>query len=273
MNDSKSLKPWQNKLHEIIYEADTPAGKLFDVLLLWVILFSILMVMLESVASLDQKYHNFFNISEWIVTIVFTIEYFARIIAIRNPKKYIFSFYGVVDLLSTLPKYISLFFAGTHYLVAIRALRLLRIFRVLKLIKFVGASNRILVALRNSRPKILVFLFAVIVVSLILGTIMYLVEGPKSGFTSIPTSIYWTIVTLTTVGYGDIAPQTALGQVIATFIMIIGYGIIAVPTGIVTAEIAVSSLNIDQNTNSCQNCNTDKHKDGAQYCYKCGHEL
>ena len=273
MNDSKSLRSWQNKLHVIIYEADTPAGKLFDVILLWVILFSILMVMLESVASLDQKYHNFFNISEWIVTIVFTIEYFARIIAIRNPKKYIFSFYGIIDLLSTLPKYISLFFAGTHYLAAIRALRLLRIFRILKLMKFVGASNRILVALRNSRPKILVFLFAVIVVSFILGTIMYLIEGPKSGFTSIPTSIYWTIVTLTTVGYGDIAPQTALGQVIATIIMIIGYGIIAVPTGIVSAEIALKSSELDSNTNCCQYCSAEMHKDGAKFCYKCGHQL
>lgn len=273
MEDAKNLAPWRRKLHEIIYEADTPSGKLFDVLLLWVILFSILMVMLESVASLDQKYHNFFNVSEWIVTIIFTLEYIARIIAIKSPKKYIFSFYGVIDLLSTLPKYISLLFAGTHYLVAIRALRLLRIFRVLKLMKFVGASNRILVALRNSRPKILVFLFAVIVVSIILGTIMYLVEGPKSGFTSIPTSIYWTIVTLTTVGYGDIAPQTALGQVIATFIMIIGYGIIAVPTGIVTAEIAVRSSIIDSNTHNCHNCSAEKHKDGAQFCYKCGHPL
>ena len=242
-------------------------------LLLWAIVFSIVMVMLESVASLDQKYHAFFNISEWIVTIIFSVEYIARIIAIKSPKKYIFSFYGVIDLLSTLPKYISLFFAGTHYLVAIRALRLLRIFRILKLMKFIGASNRILVALRNSRPKIFVFLFAVMIIAIILGTIMYLVEGPKNGFTSIPTSIYWTIVTLTTVGYGDIAPQTPIGQIIAIFIMIIGYGIIAVPTGIVTAEMAMKGAETDTNTNNCQNCSAEKHKDDAKYCFKCGHKF
>lgn len=273
MENNKPSTSWKSKLHEIIYEADTPAGKLFDVILLWAILFSILMVMLESVASLDQKYHTFFNISEWIVTVIFTIEYIARIIAIKSPKKYIFSFYGIIDLLSTLPKYISLLFAGTHYLVAIRALRLLRIFRVLKLMKFVGASNRILVALRNSRPKIFVFLFTVMIVSVILGTIMYLIEGPKSGFTSIPTSIYWTIVTLTTVGYGDIAPQTPIGQIIAVFIMIIGYGIIAVPTGIVTAEMAIGSKGIIGNTAHCSQCSADSHEDGAKFCFKCGHQL
>ncbi len=273
MKDFKPSKTWREKLHDIIYEADTPAGKLFDIILLWVILFSILLVMLESVASLNHKYHDFFDISEWIVTILFTIEYIARIIAIKNPKKYIFSFYGIIDLLSTLPKYISLIFAGTHYLVAIRALRLLRIFRILKLMKFVGASNLIMISLRNSRAKIFVFLFTVIILSVILGTIMYLVEGPANGFTSIPISIYWTIVTLTTVGYGDITPVTPLGQFISIFVMIIGYGIIAVPTGIITAEMAIRSSIVEINTRNCHNCNATKHKDSAHYCYKCGDPL
>lgn len=264
---------WRNRLHEIIYEADTPMGKLFDVLLFWIIIISVLLVMFESIEYYDKKYHAFFNISEWIITILFTLEYIARIIAIKQPKKYIFSFYGIIDLIATLPKYISLLFVGSHYLVAIRALRLLRIFRILKLMNFVWEANRLKIALRKSRIKIFVFLLTVVIISFILGTVMYLVEGPKNGFTSIPISIYWTIVTLTTVGYGDIAPNTPLGQVIASLVMIIGYGIIAVPTGIVTAEIALQSQRIDANTNNCPNCSADSHKDNANFCYKCGHKL
>ena len=224
-------------------------------------------------SSLDAKYHKFFDIAEWVITILFTLEYFGRIIAIKKPTKYIFSFYGIIDLLSTIPKYLSLLFVGTHALVALRALRLLRIFRILKLARYVGASNRLMVALRASKAKILVFLFFIVILAIILGTIMYLVETEQdSGFTSIPRSIYWAIVTLTTVGYGDIAPVTPLGQLIASVIMIMGYGIIAIPTGIVTAELT-SNAKIHTNTQNCPNCAAEEHKDNAEFCYNCGYIL
>ncbi|MDO7172772.1 ion transporter [Mariniflexile sp. AS56] len=272
---------WKEKLHEIIYEADTPAGKLFDVVLMITIIASILLVMLESVKSIDAKYHNLLNISEWIITILFTIEYVARIITVRKPFHYIFSFYGIIDLLSTIPKYISLIFGGIHALAALRALRLLRIFRILKLARYLGASNNLVRALRASRAKISVFLFAVIIVAIILGTIMYLIEGEENGFTNIPKSVYWCIVTLTTVGFGDIAPQTPLGQFIAALVMILGYGIIAVPTGIVSAEYTAQNKpkeepekpHVDLNTQSCPNCAAGRHKDNAEFCYNCGHKF
>ena len=274
MADNKQSKNWRQKLHEIIYEADTPAGKLFDLSLLWAIILSIVLVMLESVESIDKQYHQQLDIAEWIVTILFTIEYFARIVAVKQPIKYVFSFYGIIDFLSTVPKYISLLFVGTHALVALRALRLLRVFRILKLARFIGESNQLARALKASRAKISVFLFAMIIMSIILGTIMYLIEGgADSGFTSIPRSIYWCIVTLTTVGYGDIAPATSLGQFIAAFIMILGYGIIAVPTGIVTAEFNKQSQKVHTNTQACPNCGAERHKDNAEYCYKCGDSL
>ncbi len=278
---SKSSKrSWKTKLHELIYEADTPIGKVFDIILLVVILASIVLVMLESVESFDTKYHNFLNISEWIITILFSFEYIARIITVKKPLNYIFSFYGIIDLLSTIPKYISLLFGGVHALAALRALRLLRVFRILKLARYLGASNTLLKALRASRAKIFVFLFAVIIISIILGTIMYLVEGEENGFTNIPKSVYWCIVTLTTVGYGDIAPVTPLGQLIASMVMILGYGIIAVPTGIVSAEYATqnkadkeSETNIPLNSQSCANCLAEKHEDKADFCYNCGEKL
>lgn len=272
--ESNNKHTWKTKLHEIIYEADTPGGKLFDVVLLIAIIASIVLVMLESVTSFDAKYHDFLNISEWIITILFSLEYIARIIAVKKPLKYITSFYGVIDLLSTIPKYLSLIFVGTHALVALRALRLLRVFRILKLARYLGASNSLVIALKASRAKIAVFLFAVIILSIILGTIMYLVEGEENGFTNIPKSVYWCIVTLTTVGYGDIAPQTPLGQFIASIVMVLGYGIIAVPTGIVTSEMTKNkSGKIDVNTQSCPSCSVGNHKDGAGFCHKCGHQL
>jgi len=225
---------WRAKLHEIIYEADTPIGKLFDVILLIAILASIVLVMLESVESIDNKYHGLLDISEWIITILFSIEYIARIVVVKKPIKYITSFYGIIDLLSTIPKYLSLLLVGSHSLVAFRALRLLRVFRILKLTRYIGESTNFVRALKTSRAKIAVFLSFVLILCIILGTVMYLVESKESGFTSIPRSVYWAIVTLTTVGYGDIAPITPLGQFIASIIMIMGYGIIAVPTGIVS---------------------------------------
>ncbi len=264
-------KDWKNKLHEIIYEADTPAGKLFDIVLLIAIVASIILVMLESVDSIHTKYDAFLDISEWIITILFTIEYFARIISIKRPSRYIFSFYGIIDLLSTLPKYLAIIFTGTHSLVALRALRLLRVFRILKLARFIGESNNFIRALKASRAKIGVFLFFVLILCIILGTVMYLIEGGDNGFTSIPRSVYWAIVTLTTVGYGDIAPHTPFGQFVASIIMILGYGIIAVPTGIVTSEMTKAS--IDTNTQSCPNCLHDGHKDDAEFCYNCGTKL
>ena len=275
MSKSNRSENWRKKIHDIIYEADTPSGKLFDVFLLIVILISILLVMLESVESIESEYAAILNISEWVITILFSIEYILRIISVKNPKTYIFSFYGIIDLLSTIPKYISLFVLGTHSLIAIRALRLLRVFRILKLTRFIGESANFGKALKRSRAKIAVFLSFVIVLCVILGTVMYLVESEQdSGFTSIPRSVYWAIVTLTTVGYGDIAPMTALGQFIASLIMILGYGIIAVPTGIVTSEMTRSEKKlIPNNTQACTNCNEAYHQDNAEYCHKCGHKF
>lgn len=272
---SNKSKNWRVKLHEIIYEADTPSGKIFDVVLLIVIIASIIFVMLESIESIDIKYHDFLYTAEWVVTILFSIEYIARIITVKKPSTYIFSFFGIIDLLSTIPMYLSFFLVGSQSLVALRALRLLRIFRILKLARYIGASTSLSRAIRLSRAKILVFMLFVLILCVILGTIMYLVESEQdSGFTSIPRSIYWSIVTLTTVGYGDIAPATALGQFIASFIMLMGYAIIAVPTGIVSAEMTkMGRRSVQTNTQCCSNCLTEKHRDDAEFCFKCGCNL
>lgn len=273
VNNKKQKNSWKNKLHEIIYEADTTQGKLFDVILLVAILTSIILVMLESVQSIDTKYHNTLYFGEWIITILFSIEYLLRIIAIRKPRRYIFSFFGMIDFLSTIPFYLSLFFAGSQGLIALRALRLLRVFRILKLARYIGASNKLILALKASKAKIAVFLFFVLIVCIILGTVMYMIEGQENGFTNIPKSIYWAIVTLTTVGFGDIAPQTPLGQLISSIIMILGYSIIAIPTGIVSSEISKTSETLDTNTQSCPNCLKEKHAKNAIYCYHCGSTL
>ncbi len=274
MKNNKTTKNWKHRLHEILYEADTPAGKLFDVILLIVIIVSIVFVMLESVKSIDNKYHNFLNIAEWIITILFTLEYIARIISVKKPFKYIFSFYGIIDFLSTIPKYLSILFVGSHHLVALRALRLMRVFRILKLARFIGESNNFVKALKASRIRIFVFIMFILILCTILGTIMYLIEDDSSGFTSIPESIYWAIVTLTTVGYGDIAPITPFGQFVASLVMILGYAIIVIPTGIITSELVKDSINsVQTNTQSCPNCSADKHRDNAEFCYECGHKL
>ncbi|BAO55892.1 ion transporter [Nonlabens marinus] len=282
----KPTAEWRRKLHEIIYEADTPAGKLFDVLLLVVIIISVILVLLESVPSLGSRFAEEFIMAEWVITIFFTIEYVLRIVTINKPSKYIFSFYGIIDLLSTAPLYLTFFLPGGYNaLLAVRSLRLLRVFRILKITRFIGEADKLSKALKSSFPKILVFLFAVLVISIIMGTLMYLVEGADSGFVSIPVSIYWCIVTLTTVGFGDIAPVTPMGQFLASVIMIMGYGIIAVPTGIVSAEYTSGAkdkkpadpLNNPEyrhvNTQVCQNCLAKKHQDGATYCHKCGYSL
>jgi voltage-gated potassium channel len=271
VTEKLDLKPWQKKLHEIIFEADTLAGKWFDIILLWSILLSVIAVMLESVESISTIYGNELRIIEWIFTIIFTLEYIARILSVGKPLKYMFSFYGIIDFISIVPTFIGIFVSGTHTLSVIRSIRLLRVFRILKLVKFIGEANLLAKALKASRPKIVVFLFAVLSLTFILGTVMYLIESPEAGFTSIPTSIYWAIVTLTTVGYGDIAPQTVLGQTLASLIMIIGYAIIAVPTGIVGAEMA--KTNSPNNTQACPQCSLEGHADNAKFCKFCGSKL
>jgi voltage-gated potassium channel len=229
--------------------------------------------MLDSIDIFHTNYRYLFDIIEWIITVLFSIEYALRIIVVKKPLKYITSFFGIIDLLSILPQYLSFFFVSSGSLAALRALRLLRVFRILKLTRFIGESNFLIRSLKASRAKIGVFLFTVFILSIIFGTIMYLIEGEENGFTSIPESIYWTIVTLTTVGYGDIAPGTTIGRFIASIIMIMGYGIIAVPTGIVSAEMAQKRRRPDTNTQSCPNCAESSHKDNAKFCHSCGNIL
>ncbi len=260
-------------LHTIIFEADTRAGKTFDISLLLIITISVVIVMLNSVDELNQKYGQLFLDLEWVITIIFSLEYILRIYVTRKPLKYIFSFYGIIDFLSILPTYLSLFITGTHFLLVIRMLRLMRIFRVFKLARYVNASNTLVVALKNSRRKIIVFLEAVLIIVVITGALMYLVEGPESGFSSIPKSIYWAIVTITTVGYGDIAPETVLGQTIASILMIIGFAIIAVPTSIIGGEIVKEQMLSRNNTKVCCGCEFGDHDDNAKYCKICGEKL
>lgn len=261
----------RRRLYIIIFGTDTPAGKAFDIGLLIAIVASIVIVMLESVPSIDALYDQLFKKIEWILTIAFTIEYIVRIYVTDKKLKYVFSFYGLIDLLSILPTYLSLVFTGGSYLLIIRALRLLRVFRILKLGRFLGESEQLVSAIRASRHKITVFMGAVITLVLILGTLMYLVEGGQSGFTSIPRSVYWAIVTLTTVGYGDITPQTVVGQLISSMVMILGYAIIAVPTGIVTAELTKKAETANQI--SCNTCGKWGHTPDAIYCKHCGERL
>ena len=261
----------KKRLYEIIFEADTPAGKIFDVALLFIIVVSVVLVMLESVNSIASRYLDVLRTLEWIITIIFTIEYILRILIVQKPIRYIFSFFGIIDLLSVIPTYLSLFAFGYQSLVVIRMLRLLRIFRVLKLTRYTQAGRFLMRAIWASRAKISVFIFFMLIIVVIMGTIMYLIEGETNGFKSIPTSIYWAIVTLTTVGYGDISPVTPIGQFMASIIMILGYAIIAVPTGIITSEIIKPTP--VKNTQVCHKCLYDKHDDDAAFCKKCGEKL
>ena len=271
-SDSSPLSPRREKLHEIIFEADTPAGKAFDIALLVAIVVSIIAVCLESVASVRDQYGSELRALEWAITILFTIEYILRLSCVANPRRYARSFYGIIDLLSILPSYLSFFIAGSQSLLVIRALRLLRVFRVLKLAHFIGEAKMLRAALHASSRKIIVFLGVVLTLMVIVGSMMYLIEGPDNGFTSIPLSIYWTVVTMTTVGYGDIAPQTILGKILASAVMIMGYGIIAVPTGIVTVELAGSVKNSTR-TDACSGCGADGHALDASHCKYCGVKL
>lgn len=270
----KSTPPGTLKavLHEIIFEADTPRGKVFDIGLLVAILISVGAVLMESVAGVRAQYGSQLRVLEWVLTILFTLEYILRLACIGRPLRYAFSFYGIIDLLAILPTYLSIFIAGSQSLVVIRALRLLRIFRVLKLAHFVGEASMLRAAVYASTRKIIVFLAFILTLMLIVGSMMYLVEGSHSGFTSIPQSIYWAVVTMTTVGYGDIAPTTVLGKILASIVMIMGYGIIAVPTGIVTVELAASHRKT-VSTQNCPQCATEIHDTEANFCRICGTRL
>jgi voltage-gated potassium channel len=274
MSDSDTSRAgWRFKLHEVIFEADTAAGKAFDVVLLLCILLSVIAVLLESVRSIAEVYGTYLRVIEWIFTILFTIEYLFRLLCVGRPVRYALSFYGLVDLLAIVPTYMSVIISGTQSLIVIRALRLLRVFRVLKLAHFVGEARMLQSALRASLRKITIFLGAVLTLVLIIGALMYLIEGDRnSGFTSIPQSIYWAIVTMTTVGYGDIAPITVPGKLLASIVMIIGYGIIAVPTGIVTVELATASR-IRISTQACPECAAEGHDNDASHCKYCGAKL
>lgn len=264
----------RQKIHIIIYGTNTVAGRLFDLILLGLILLSVFLVMLETVKGFDIKYHHELIVLEWIITIFFTLEYLLRIYTTNTPRKYIFSFFGIIDLIAILPMYLSFFVVGSKVFSIIRALRLLRLFKILNHPKFTGQSLHLLKALNASRGKITVFLYFVLISTILIGSIMYVVEGEENGFTSIPISIYWTIVTLTTVGYGDISPGTPLGQFIASLVMILGYGIIAVPTGIVTAEFAKTNANkTEPEKNKCENCGAANHHVNAKFCYHCGYPL
>ncbi len=266
------MKNLRKKLFEIIFEADTPRGKAFDVVLLILILVSTISVILETVPSINRMYSKEMKLLEWIITILFSIEYLLRIYSSNKPLKYIFGFYGIVDLLAIIPTFLGTIVVGTHSLIVIRALRLLRVFRIFKITRYISEEMTLLKALKASRVKISVFLFMLLMLVLIIGTVMYLVEGEKNGFTSIPKSIYWAIVTMTTVGYGDITPQTSVGQLLSGIVMILGYSIIAVPTGIVSVEIA-NTIKKAQNTQVCQNCMKEGHDNDALYCKYCGTKL
>ncbi|MEM8737728.1 MAG: ion transporter [Planctomycetota bacterium] len=266
------LKPWQRKLHDVIFEAETPTGKWFDVLLLVAILTSVIVVILESVPSIDDRFHDLLVVIEWFFTILFTIEYILRLLCVRRPTRYARSFFGVVDLLSILPTYMSLLIPGSQELLVIRGLRLLRIFRIFKLARYLGEADALLAGLRASRIKITVFLMTILISVTIMGALMHLVEGPAAGFVDIPHGIYWAIVTMTTVGFGDITPQTGLGKMIASLMMIFGYSLIIVPTGIISAEIAVHRTR-PGNTETCPHCMKVDHAKNAKFCDRCGGEL
>ena len=278
MNKSKGreLSPFQRNLHTIIFEADTPNGKLFDVFLLIFIGLSIIAVNLESVSSIAEQYAKMLFYVEWFLTIIFTLEYILRLYCSPKPMKYVFSLYGIIDLLAILPTIISIFFVGAHSLLIIRALRLLRVFRVFKMVGFMNQGTVIMNALRASRDKIFIFIFFIFLVVNIFGAIMYLVEGPVNpDFDSIPRSIYWAIVTMTTVGYGDISPSTSFGQFLASVVMILGYAVIAVPTGIVSVEMTNvgKKKKHEITTQTCMSCSLQGHDTDAEYCKYCGEHL
>ncbi len=271
-NDALRSMGWRERLYVIIFFTNTPAGKRFDTWLLVFIFASLVVVMLDSIAIYRLEYGTFLFGLEWFFTAVFAIEYLVRIYTHPEPRKYIFSFYGAIDLLSVLPAFIALLLPDAQYLLVVRAIRMLRVFRVLKLTQYLSQANFLMVALRGSKQKIVVFLLSVTTMVLVFGTLMYVIEGPSRGFTSIPMSIYWAIVTITTVGFGDIVPQTPLGKAVASLVMITGYSIIAVPTGIFTAELA-TVMRADSLQHRCPTCEKLSHETNAAFCSRCGTQL
>ncbi|RIL05149.1 MAG: ion transporter [Proteobacteria bacterium] len=268
-----SAAPWRARLHEIVFEADTPEGRAFDVTLVVLILAAVVTAMLESVRSLPAAVHDGLVVAEWIFTALFTIEYGLRLLSVQRPLRYATSFFGVVDLLAVLPTYLSLLFPGSQSLLVIRALRLLRIFRILKLAHFLSEAQALRRALLQSRAKITVFLATVLIAVTIVGAAMYLIEGPEHGFTSVPMATYWAIVTMTTVGYGDISPGTAAGKLLASLLMVLGYSLIIVPTGIVSAEMAQQAMRRPISTQACPSCSREGHDADARHCKWCGAAL
>ncbi|MGB0775561.1 MAG: ion transporter [Akkermansiaceae bacterium] len=273
--DEEAVSSFRQKLWEVVFEAETPTGKWFDILLLWLIMLSVLAVMLESVSDVAERYHDVLIVAEWVFTIVFTLEYLLRIYLVRRPWRYIFSFYGLVDLLSCLPSYLALLVTGGSHFAVIRLLRLLRMFRVLKMVGHVRGANAILRGLAQSRAKITVFFFAVLIFAMIAGTLIYVVESGQENtkFTSIPESIYFAIVSITTVGYGDLSAVTPLGKLITSAMVLAGYAIIAVPTGIVASDMVRDALRQDETSDACPGCGVHGHLTDASYCRKCGERL
>lgn len=271
-SDKRVLSGWRARLHEIIYETDTAAGRLFDASLIAAIVASVILVMLDSVAWINEGYGRTIYAAEWFFTILFTVEYVLRLVCVARPVKYATSFFGLVDLLAIIPTYLDLIVPGGRYLLVIRVIRVLRIFRTFKLFEYMNEGMYIVQAMKASRKKISVFLIAILTLVVILGSLMYLIEGGANGFTSIPKSVYWAIVTMTTVGYGDIAPKTTLGMGLASVVMILGYAIIAVPTGIVTVEM-VHAAGAKKSSQSCPSCCAEGHDADAVYCKSCGNRL
>lgn len=269
----ESLKSLRLTLYQIIFQANTPAGKGFDIALIIFILASVLVIMLDSVAEINLRYRSQLLTAEWLFTALFSVEYIIRLLIVRRPVKYVVSFYGLIDLLSILPSYLSLLLPGSHYLQVIRILRVLRVFRILKLVRFINQSNMLLTALLASRQKIAVFLFTITTILVVFGSIMFLIEGPENGFSNIPISIYWAVVTLTTVGFGDITPKTELGRAVSALVMIMGYAILAVPTGIFTAELSQEMRRQRIDDRVCPKCRKLGHDREANYCRICGAEL
>jgi len=272
-SQGEPLSPWREKLHEVIFEADTPSGKRFDIILIGCIIVSVIAVMLDSVESIRLQYGFLLDTIEWTFTILFAVEYVLRLLSVRKPRLYAISLLGVIDLVSILPSFIALYYAGAETFLVLRVLRVLRVFRVFKLAEYLGEANTLMVALHASRKKITIFLYSIFLFVVVFGSVMYLIEGAENGFTSIPKSVYWAIITLTTVGYGDIVPQTHIGQMIAATVMILGYAIIAVPTGIYSAELARAFKSGDVSNVACSNCGQEGHDTDAEYCKYCGFEL
>lgn len=272
-NHTAPLSPWRERIFRVIFGVDTLSGKAFDVVLIAAIILSVLVVMLDSVEAIRQDHHEALLVVEWGFTLLFTLEYLARLVSVRRPIRYAISFLGLVDLLAVLPTYLSLMFAGAQTLLVIRALRLLRVFRIFKLTGYLWEADLLMTALRGARRKITVFLTFVISLAVIMGSLMYLIEGEENGFTSIPRGMYWAVVTMTTVGYGDIAPHTIPGQILAGALMIMGYAIIAVPTGIVSAELALVTRSPVDNGRACHDCGVTGHDGDADYCKYCGAAL